>query len=259
MLDARGSASSGSSSPWRCCSARSWPDPQQDEDAWDHASRLVHTYGTDTLAYFALRDDKSFFFSSDGEAMIAYTYIGRYALASGDPIGRPESIELVVDEFLAMCRQRAWGVAFLAVLESTATATSTGGCTPSTWATRRSCDCTRLQPQGQEVEEHPPVRRSGSSAPTGSSMLAETDASPELIHELNDLSAKWRGKAPERGFTMTPEPATSTASNPEFRLCVALDEDGKPGGFLRIVPVLRRRARLHARPHAPRPGHARTA
>ena len=27
--------------------------------------------------------------------MIAYTYIGRYALASGDPIGRPESLELV--------------------------------------------------------------------------------------------------------------------------------------------------------------------
>ena len=25
--------------------------------------------------------------------------------------------------------------------------------------------------------------------------------------------------------------------NPEFRLCVALDEDDQPGGFLRIVPV----------------------
>ena len=92
--------------------------PQGEEGAWEHASRLVHTYGFDTLAYFALRDDKSFFFSSDGEAMIAYTYVGRYALASGDPIGRPESIELVIDEFLTMCRSRAWGVAFLAVLEA---------------------------------------------------------------------------------------------------------------------------------------------
>ena len=35
----------------------------------------MHAYGWDTLAYFALRDDKSFFFSSDGEAMIAYTYM----------------------------------------------------------------------------------------------------------------------------------------------------------------------------------------
>ena len=35
--------------------------------------------------------------------MIAYTYMGGYGLASGDPIGRPESIALVVDEFLEFC------------------------------------------------------------------------------------------------------------------------------------------------------------
>ena len=39
------------------------------EQSWDHAERLVRTYGWDTLAYFALRDDKSFYFSSDGEAI----------------------------------------------------------------------------------------------------------------------------------------------------------------------------------------------
>ena len=59
---------------------------------WEHAERLVHGYGWDTLAYFALRDDKSFFFGSDGEAMIAYTYLGGYALVSGDPIGAPDSV-----------------------------------------------------------------------------------------------------------------------------------------------------------------------
>ena len=67
------------------------------------AEHLVRAYGWDTLAYFSLRDDKSFFFCSDGEAMIAYTYMGGYGLASGDPIGRPESIALVVDEFLEYC------------------------------------------------------------------------------------------------------------------------------------------------------------
>ena len=50
-------------------------------------------YGSDTLAYFALRDDKSFFFSSDGQVLIAYTYLGGFALVSGDPIGRPSSID----------------------------------------------------------------------------------------------------------------------------------------------------------------------
>ena len=58
-------------------------------DDWARAERLIREHGDDTLAAFALRDDKSFFFASDGEAMIAFTYVLGYALASGDPIGAP--------------------------------------------------------------------------------------------------------------------------------------------------------------------------
>src|SRR6185503_2147865 len=93
----------------------------------DRAHRLVHSYGSDTLAYFALRNDKRYFFASDGEAMIAYTQLGHYALASGDPIGRPESIDLVIREFLAMCRERRWRCAFLAARESELARYSTFG------------------------------------------------------------------------------------------------------------------------------------
>ena len=32
----------------------------------ERARALVRTYGSDTLAHFALRDDKSYFFSPDG-------------------------------------------------------------------------------------------------------------------------------------------------------------------------------------------------
>ena len=70
------------------------------EDDREHARRLVRLYGSDTLDYFALRPDKSYFFSSDGESMVAYTYESGYALVAADPIGRPGSEELVLDEFL---------------------------------------------------------------------------------------------------------------------------------------------------------------
>ena len=33
-------------------------------------------------------------------------------------------------------------------------------------------------------------------------LMRETDASPHLCEELNPIRARWRGKAPERGFTM---------------------------------------------------------
>src|SRR4029077_5924196 len=76
------------------------------------AEDLVRRHGWDTLAPFALRGDKSYFFSSDGRAMVAYGYLGGVALVSGDPIGDGPSIPLVVDEFIEHCRLHGWQPAF---------------------------------------------------------------------------------------------------------------------------------------------------
>ena len=67
-------------------------------------------------------------------------------------------------------------------------------------------------------------------------MIQESKASPTLVKQLNAISERWRGKAPERGFTMTLSQDIE-GTNPEFLLCVALDEHNMPGGFLRIVPA----------------------
>lgn len=49
-----------------------------------------------------------------------------------------------------------------------------------------------------------------------------------LVEALNAISARWRGKAPERGFTMSlSQDIKGAGSNPEFLLCVALDEHGR--------------------------------
>ena len=81
------------------------------------ARDLVHAWGDDTLAYFALREDKRYFFAPDGQAMLAYAYVNGYALVSGDPIGAPGSIGPLVDGFIAHCRRQGWRIAFLAVRE----------------------------------------------------------------------------------------------------------------------------------------------
>src|SRR5690606_17163318 len=91
-----------------------------DSDAADNRARaedLVREWGWDTLAPFALRRDRSWFFSSDGRAMIPYGYLGGFALGSGDPIGDPSSIPLAVDEFIEHCRHHGWQPAFLAARE----------------------------------------------------------------------------------------------------------------------------------------------
>jgi lysylphosphatidylglycerol synthetase-like protein (DUF2156 family) len=69
-------------------------------------------------------------------------------------------------------------------------------------------------------------------------MLPESQAPATLVAQLNAISARWRGKRPERGFTMSlSEDVVGAGANPEFLLCVALDANGVPGGFLRVVPA----------------------
>jgi len=66
-------------------------------------------------------------------------------------------------------------------------------------------------------------------------MIRETDAAPELIAHLNEISAEWRGDNEERGFTM--ELAREVdGTEPDFLLCLCLNEDERPVGFLRLVP-----------------------
>ncbi len=204
-------------------------------DDWAEARRLVRDHGWDTLAYFALRDDKSFFFSSDGEAMIAYTYMAGHGLAAGDPIGRPESIALVVDEFLAFCRGRGWRPGFLAVRESDLSLYSSRGLRHIYLGDEAIIHCRHFDldaPAAHGVRQA--VRRVERSHTFR--MLAESTASPELVGALNAISERWRGKNPERGFTMDLAQDV-TGENPEFLLCVALDADERPTGFLRLVPA----------------------
>jgi lysyl-tRNA synthetase len=207
------------------------------ESDWAHAERLVRSYGSDTLAFFALRQDKSFFFSSDGEAFIAYTYLGGFALASGDPIGPDGSIDLVLDEFLDFCAQRSWRVAFLAARTTEMPRYAARGLRSFYLGDEAIVQCDGFSLDGPGMKSvRAAVRRVDRSYRF--EVLRESEAPAALVRSLNAISERWRGKAPERGFTMSlSQDIEGNGTNPEFLLCVALDEHGDPGGFLRIVPA----------------------
>jgi lysyl-tRNA synthetase len=207
------------------------------ETDWTHAERLVHQYGSDTLAFFALREDKSFFFSSDGEAFIAYTYLGGFALASGDPIGAAGSIDGVLDEFLDFCDGRSWRVAFLAARTEEMPRYSARGLRSFYLGDEAIIECTRFTLGGGSMKSVRAAERRVGRAYTFQ-IMRESEASEPLVKALNAISERWRGKAPERGFTMSlSQDIVGGGKNPEFLLCVALDDKGAPGGFLRIVPA----------------------
>jgi len=90
--------------PWR---QRLFPGAGSQE----RAEEIVRHWGGDTLAPFALRLDKQWFFT--GQSLIAYRVIRGIAVVSGDPVGPPEEAEAAVGAFLAHARARGWYVAVL--------------------------------------------------------------------------------------------------------------------------------------------------
>jgi lysyl-tRNA synthetase, class II len=205
------------------------------EDEREHARRLVRLYGSDTLDYFALRPDKSYFFSKSGDSMVAYTYESGYALVAADPIGRPGSIEGVLDEFLEFCRERAWRVAFLAVREADMALYAARGFHEVYLGDEAIIPCDEFTLQGSEKKSvRAAVKRVGRDHRFR--LMRESDASPQLVEELNKIRERWRGKAPERGFTMELGGGVR-GQNPDFLLAVAFQaESERPDGFLRLVP-----------------------
>jgi phosphatidylglycerol lysyltransferase len=81
----------------------------------EKARRLLEAYGTDSDGFFKLwPEDKSYFFSRDGQAFIAYRVARGAAIALGDPEGAPHAIPDVIMEFVAFCQNNSWIVTSIA-------------------------------------------------------------------------------------------------------------------------------------------------
>lgn len=202
------------------------------------AQDLVARYGWDTLAPFALRGDKSWFFSSDGRAMIAYGYLGGFALGSGDPIGDDASIPLVVDEFIEHCRRHGWQPAFLAAREVDVPFYAERGFRDFYLGDEAVLDCRTFDldaPGMGSVRQS--VRRVERTHRF--ELLTEAEAGPALAEQLNSVSRAWRGDEDERGYTMAM--STDVGSTDPTRLLAVAWECGeggeRPVGFLRMVPT----------------------
>lgn len=83
------------------------------------AAEIIRTYAASGIAYFALGQDKSYFFNEDGTCVIPYMLTGGVALAAGDPIGPDEDIEPTIAAFCAYCDENDWTSAYFQVQETT--------------------------------------------------------------------------------------------------------------------------------------------
>ena len=201
---------------------------------WRRAEALVREHGSDSLAYFALRRDKSAFFSASGRSFLAYRVIAGTAIVTGDTIGDPEERTELLREFRRVAHAKAWRVAIAG-----ASAEALPEYAELGFKSIYLGDEAFVRPQDFSLDGRPirKVRQSVTRLAKAGyrvELLPPAALEPALRAEIRAVSEEWRGSWPERGFTMAMD---ALFAYPDTLLAIASGPDGRVGGFLQLVPT----------------------
>jgi len=198
------------------------------------AEELVRLEGHDSLSYFALRRDKSYFFSPSGRSFLAYAVVSGSAIVSGDPIGERAEFAELLREFKRVALSRAWRVGVINASEELLPVCREAGL--KAWYIG---DEAIVRPQAFSLEGRAirkvrqsvtRLEKSGYRAQVLE--LGEITAAQRV--EIEEVSLEWRGKAPERGFSMAMD---TLFACPGSVIALAEDAAGRIGGFIHLVPA----------------------
>src|SRR6266545_3714938 len=187
----------------------------------------------DSLAYFALRDDRATVRA--GDALVAYGTVRSVALAAGDPLGPPEQWPAASGAFLDEMVTQGRAIAVLGCGDKAAAAWRAAGLTTIYLGDEAVLDLDRFTLEGRAVriarQSWNRARRAGFT----SLVCRSRDLDHAQAATLGELSRRWRRKAVERGFSMTLGRLLDRR-DPDTLVVAAADAAGLLWGFLHFVP-----------------------
>jgi len=197
---------------------------------------LLERYGDqDSLGYFALRNDKNVIWSANGKSCIGYRVMSGVMLASGDPLGDPETWPGAIEAFVDEAARHAWVPAVVGCGELGA----------EIWC--READLIALELGDEAVVEVADFSLQGRAMRNVRQMVARVgrhgyvaevrrvaDVPREELVRLIRQADSWRGSPTERGFSM----ALGRVGGKDDGGCViaTATEDGVLRALLHFVP-----------------------
>ncbi|HEY8719891.1 bifunctional lysylphosphatidylglycerol flippase/synthetase MprF [Pengzhenrongella sp.] len=200
----------------------------------ERARALIARYGGGTLDYFALRDDKQWFFTLN--SVVAHAVRGGVCLVSPDPIGPVGEREDVWSSFMAYAEESGWSVTVLGAAADWLPIYEPCGLRAVYLGDEAVVDSTAFSLEGRAMrglrQAYNRLQRAGFTV----SFHDPATLDPTLAQQLLELAALGRRGDTERGFSMT----LSRLFDPEdtgLLLSVTRDATGCPQGFVQWVPA----------------------
>jgi lysylphosphatidylglycerol synthetase-like protein (DUF2156 family) len=194
---------------------------------------LVDGTSNDCLAPFAQRFDKSYVFSPDGHAAMAYRVRWGVAVASGDPLGAPDSQLAAVKAFLSMAQAHGYRIGVLGAGEDWSEWWKQRGLRAVPVGRDVVIDVESFQLSGRAFRNlRQAVQRTRNFGVT-TQIYKESELPAELYEHLRELvSASKRN--PNRGFSMILD-GLLEQQHPGTLIAVAKNADGEVVAFQRFA------------------------
>ncbi len=200
----------------------------------ERARFLVERYGSDSLSYFALRDDKEWFGFRD--SLVAYRVHNGIALVSPDPVGPVSQRAEVWSAFREFADEHGWPVAVMGACGDWLPVYRSGGMHDLYIGDEAVVDVRRFSLEGKQNKS---LRQSVGRVEKAGYHVEFFDPArldPALQAKLCDLMTESRRGDVERGFSMTLGRAFE-ADDRGLLLAVAFDGRDDPVGFCQYVPA----------------------
>ncbi|OJZ71728.1 hypothetical protein BRW65_18410 [Mycobacterium paraffinicum] len=218
-----------------------WPTPShpRPEDL-PRIWTLIQATKDDPLAPFAMQTGKSYHFTADGSAALAYRTRLGIAVVGGDPIGDETRFPELVADFAAMCHAHGWRIAVVGCserrLELWNDAALLGQSLRAVPIGRDVVvDVTGFDMAGRKFRNlRQAVKRSHNCGIT-TEIVAEQELTREQLAELTEVvRASSKAAHTERGFHMNLD-GVLEGRFPGIQLILARDASGKVQGFHRYA------------------------
>lgn len=197
------------------------------------ARDIVRRHGRGSLDYFALRDDKQFFFFRD--SLVAYAVYGGVALISPDPLGPEAERSEVFAAFRGFAEARGWTIAVIGAGESWLPTYHGAGFHSIYIGDEAVVDCQTFSLEGGKMkglrQAVTRLERKGYTV----EFIDPSEIDPKHVNAIMTLIAKLRRGEGERGFSMMLG-RLFNKKDKGLLLTIVNGPDGVPAAVCQFVP-----------------------
>jgi len=211
---------------------RAWPLSGSKEA--EQARELMRRHGGSSLSYMTTWRGNQYWFTPDGETMIAYRVVATIALTVGDPIG-PDRVD-AVRGFAEFCQENGWTPCLYSVGTETREAVTGLGWSAVQVAEDTVIELDTLAFTGKKWQDVRTALNKAAKEGITAEWCTYADAPYAITDQIRSISAEWMADKglPEMGFTLG---GVEELAGDGVRCLLAIDADRSVHGITSWLPV----------------------